>query len=51
MTGIRTNDNGTMMMQRQSMGNDIIINTTTPGMNNTMPGGMNNTMPGGTMQR
>ncbi|MGB3204288.1 MAG: hypothetical protein WBB28_04805 [Crinalium sp.] len=51
MTGLRTYDNGTMMMQRRTMGNDIIINTTTPGMNNTMPGGMNNTMPGGTMQR
>lgn len=51
MTGLKTYDNNTMMMQRQSMGNDIIINTTTPGMNNNMPGGMNNTMPGGTMQR
>ncbi len=51
MTGLRTSDNGTMMMpmmmQRQTTGNDIIINTTTPSQNNTMPGGMNNTMPGG----
>lgn len=57
MTGLRTSDDGTMMMQRQSMGSDIIINTTTPSQNNTTtPGmntttpGMNTTTPGGTMQ-
>ncbi|AFZ14471.1 hypothetical protein Cri9333_3656 [Crinalium epipsammum PCC 9333] len=53
MTGLRTYDNGSMMMQRQSTGSDIIINTTTPSQNNTTTPGMNmnTTTPGGTMQR
>ena len=57
MTGLRNSDNGTMMMQRQSTGSEVIINTTTPSQNNTTTPGMNTTTPGtntttpgGTMQ-